>query len=313
MRLSPCHYLYYLNTKALASILAEHGLKANTRKDDLVAAVSEAISADEIAMYVHHVMDPLDVRLVFPRWKPLFNLLRVEMNRIYQWKIWLEHEHLTDRLPWSETQGEVVSSEPSYDNFRPVVDFPSDYLDKVAAFPLWETYWDATCDEVLIDLVSALGWNATREVADAGPTCWGHAKSARFVADSQAVHAQLPMAGYGSPWKWMLEIYCEVRRRNLGVQGPPAATKKCAHCNQGFNQASIPPPLAQLAGYHLDFCRRCLTRVFYYLIYDEGVIGRSDATDSLSGNEMLARVVNLAEALETIPVSSFCYFPQTLP
>ena len=138
----PRHYLYHLNNKTLADIAAEHGLKAKRMKADLVVAVSEGVPLAEIARYVHHVMDSDDVRVCFTRWKPLFDLLATEMHRIDRWDLWLQHEHLTDRLPWSVTRAEFTDPEVTYDNFQRIVDFPQEYLDQVANLPLWSSYWD---------------------------------------------------------------------------------------------------------------------------------------------------------------------------
>ena len=90
--------------------------------------------------------------------------------------LWLQHEHLTDRLPWSVTRAEFTGPEVTYDNFQRIVDFPQEYLDQVANLPLWSNYWDQSCGDVVAELAPTLSWNAFKEATDVILARWGDAK-----------------------------------------------------------------------------------------------------------------------------------------
>jgi hypothetical protein len=319
----PEDYLCYLPNDTLKSILRGHGVKAKPRKDELVGAVRQAVSPEEIAEYTCHVVRSGDTRLRVPGARKLRQMLNAEKERMWAWGAWLEYGVLADQpsigcppfhasnqdsigkadaadKPFTrDSRSDVDNRDGHNSKVRPVLKFTEDTLTSVAAHPVWSRYWDARCDDIVAELGSRFGWNAFKEAADGIAAYWGPKRLARFEAETRGLKEEMNILGSEGVYNSLLDLYCEARRRQLGVVGPEPTTKSCVECRHAFREDSIPPSLARRCGYHMDFCRECLESTFYRLIYsqrDEQVTSR---------DEMISRLVALCNALELIPTSTF--------
>ena len=302
--LKPEHYLSHFQNDTLKAILRERGVKAKAKKDELAEALGQILSPEEMVKFVYHVMNPNDVRLPLAGAKKLRQMLHAEKERIAAWSGWLRYEALAAPATIA-VLASIIHSSPSrvVDRPGPVVRFNEQTLAKIASHPVWKEYWDARCDEIVIELGNRLGWNAFKEAADRVRAYWGPAKSARFEADTHGLMDKLQIFDSEGAYNSFLELYCEARRRALGIAGPSPATKVCAECGQGFKEDSIPPGLAQLSGFHLSFCRGCLEHAFYDLIYAKG-------ERTTSREDLIACLNDLCDALKQIPTAAFVKSPR---
>ena len=298
--LKPRDYLYLLENNTLASILNEFGVKIRARKkESLVQQISETLSSDQILKYVVHLSAEGDLFIGMPGHQKFRELLHAEKERFSKWGAYLSN-YLCPMPEFPIPPLDIVDHRRSFRAFafESVLKFDEQSLDRVASHQIWTHYWDAECDRMVVDWGNRLGWNAFRETAESVEKYWGKAKTARFESETDDLMKSLShdMLDF---WNSPLELYCESRRRGLGAVGPVPRNKACVECGQEFNEASIPPKLAKLAGYQFDFCRGCLDWAFY----------RQDRHTTTPREVLISKLISLCDALEQIPMAEFIKSP----
>lgn len=310
--LKPVDYLPYLTNDALKAILNERAIRPKNTKSQLVDAVQNSLSTDEVSQYVIHLMNRDDLRITFQTGK-LRQMLSNETERFNQWEVRLSKAlveqqprlvpmpSLENAIIREELRSRTVESSSRY-RFMPVVKHNPSALERVTQLPVWTNYWDGKCDLIVSDYGKKLGWNGFRESARAITAYWGAAKAARFATDTHGLRGKL-LGGVAEIHNSILDIYCEARRIELGVEGPMPQIRPCDGCGREFSEDSIPPNLAGLAGYYLGFCYDCLNQAFYRLIYPH-------KETTASREELIAKLVDLCGVLEQIPQAQFAHGPK---
>jgi hypothetical protein len=295
-------YLHHLTNQTLQAILREHGIEISRSKGDLVEMIGQMVPNEKLDPFVGQFIKPGDLRMGC-QVRRLRELLSKERDRFSFW--FVELKKSWKLLPSSEDFDRAVASinsKPLYDQrwlMRRVLQFERKSLDKVAALPVWGDYWDKRCDEIVTEIVKELSWNGFYEAARQVKEYWGPIKVAQFEsATSSLTPSKLGIVGQEAIWNSLLELYCEARRIELAVSGREPIVRTCHNCQREFNEASIPPKSASLAGHYLGFCRECLEIAFYR---------------TKSGNPKIDPVDTLARlcaALGQIPTLDFVKHPR---
>lgn len=304
--LKPADYLPYLTNEALKAVLKARGIKPKNTKSQLVDAIQKSFSMDEISQNVIHLMNKDDQRINFQTGK-LRQMLYNEKERFSRWGVWLretlvEQQRRLVPVP-SFVDTNIREEFHSRRRFMPVLKFDPSTLQRVMELPVWTTYWDEKYDLIVSDYGKKLGWNAFKETAKAITAYWGAAKAARFAAETDSLREKSGLQNFVAVYNSILELYCEARRIELGVEGPMPQIRPCDGCSKEFSEDSIPPNLAELAGYYLGFCRDCLDQAFYRLVY-------SHKKTAASREELITRLADLCGALEQIPQAQFAQRPR---
>jgi hypothetical protein len=98
----------------------------------------------------------------------------------------------------------------------------------------------------------------------------------------------------------LLRHYGEWRLAQMKVKFREPHLLKCAGCGEKFREWSIHISLAKRVGYKIHFCNDCYGRVFW---------DRKAEPTSMSRDDMLNRLIELATALEGVPLATFVQQP----
>lgn len=160
---------------------------------------------------------------------------------------------------------------------------------------LMRRIWDSNCDEIVRDLANKYAWDFMWYVTDA---ILAYLPTDRLVTVKQALEGEYKLTHVRGN---ALMYFGQARIAELEVKIREPRLLDCAACGKQLREWSIHPKLARRVGHKIHFCNDCYTKALFRSF-------RSDTT-SMSKEEMLDQLAELAVAMESIPLAKFVEDP----
>lgn len=299
--------LMNLTLKDLKQFAFRHGIKSHGPKHRLIQAIAAQVGQEEIKS----LLSSLDTEVWYIR--PLVSNLPLlkkyvwtEMHRIGLYLEWVRCVHCLQMAPIRSR----VQSPPPYRHMESAMQLdappPHRYVEWVlrpddnarrwtrTEKRLVREVWDSNCDEIVRDLADKYAWDAPLFISDA---IVAYLPSDKLEAFKQACKENKTRVWYN-----LLMYYGELRLAQMKVKFRKPRWLKCAGCGKQFLESSI-GGYAEKVGYKIRFCSDCYGRVFssYYR--------KAAEPASMSQDDMLNQLTELAIVLESIPSATFVRQP----
>jgi hypothetical protein len=154
--------------------------------------------------------------------------------------------------------------------------------------------WDAKCDEIVKSLADKYAWYAPWYVSDA--------IAAYIPSDKLEAFKQACDDYETRDWYNLLMYYGNVRLMQMQIKFREPRLLKCAGCQDEFLESSIHKKCAERVGYKICFCNDCYSRVVWPYVKEAESV-------TMSQDEMLNRLAELATVLESVPSRTFVNNP----
>ena len=296
-----------LTVRNLKQFAADEGVKVYGRKSEMAQMLVQQVSGNRIADYLatQGITDRY-LQLNVSRQKSLKRYVWAEIHRIELYANWIEHVECL-KMPPREHIGlpQTSFTRDSYFKHDPMMPDPYEpgNLDPVkikeyarnhpTEIKLVQKIWDNNCDAILRKLVKKYAWYAARFIDDAIEEYLPSPVLQSFVDDCVA-HGT-------SNWNWVLTYAGEFRILELGLNIPEPRLLTCAGCKTQFREWSIEWPIRERVNQQILFCKSCYQVACFH--------NARATTKSLGKKDMLVRLANLAEALETVPTVTYMQKP----
>jgi hypothetical protein len=281
--------------KVLKQFAFEYGVKPRGPKHRLVEAIVAQVSPEEIKSLLGPLSTDKFVRLLILNLPLLKKHIWSETDRVDFYLHWIKDVHC---LGISPPAHQVVQQLPADFDLKPwmrTVENPEAYLHSSSdqtEVKLVRRIWDSKCDEILVELADKYAWDASFYVSDA--------IAAYLPSDQLEAFKKACEEHETHVWNNVLMYYGRARLAELGIKIREPRLLKCAGCGKQFLESSIHMNLAKRVGYKIHFCYDC---------YDRALSGFGLGEISMSQDDMLSRLAELATVLEGVPLATFVRRP----
>ncbi len=282
-----------LTVKELKQFAFEHRVESHGPKHRLVKAIVTQVGQDEIRALLDSLStDTRYLRPLVGDLPLLKKLVWAETHRIELYLQWVERVHCLRLAP---PEYPIESSPPANDmepwigvDYDPRKDLTETEMQIVREI------WDAKCDEIVQELADEYAWYAPWYISDA---IVAYVPSDKLEAFKQACEDHKTRSWYN------VLMYCGERRlAQMKIKYREPHLLECAGCGKQFLEWSICLGAAERVGYKIYFCDDCYSKAFWSYVKEAEPV-------SMSQDDMLNRLAELAAAVESVPSATFVKSP----
>jgi hypothetical protein len=287
--------------KDLKQFAFKRGVNSQGPKYRLIQAILDQVNQSEVFLLTASALDDKKYikLLIYDDELQLFK--QYTFNNTSLLRLYIEWVELALCFKLSPLQSRPVQVTPADQDLKPYYReiHPLAYLSEgwnQTEIRLVSEIWDSKCDEIILNLVDKYAWDFGWHIGDA---IVAYLPTERLEVFKQACEKHQTHACYN-----VFMYYGQARAAELGIKIREPRLLTCPGCEKQFREWSVHPSLAKKVGYKILFCNSCYGNAFNSCYANPISASHIDAS-SLSKEDMLKRLSNLALALGTVPTTNF--------